>query len=260
MPSSTAGCGGNATMWNACYYNNNTAPLSTVTFGIYHRYAMNNYTLVQGSAMSYTVPRNGSDYSCIQIPIPLTQQFKIQQGDIIAACIQASANESLNIIGSAPMGNTLIQPSPSTACNSSFRSVITSTTNVFRSVMHVRLGTWNWTFVLWKEAISGARMCLFITDVNECALDNGGCSQVCNDIALGNNCSCFPGYKLYTNSTFCYGNEISYTYMQPHVDKLYWVAIVVQFYMICAKISSTLWPIWLHRVWYFGDHYLWATE
>ena len=83
-------------------------------------------------------------------------------------------------------------------------------------------------------------MCLFITDVNECALDNGGCSQVCNDIALGNNCSCFPGYKLYTNSTFCYGNEISYTYMQPHVDKLYWVAIVVQFYMICAKISSTL--------------------
>ena len=140
MPLSTAaGCAGNATMWNACYYNASTAPLSTVTFAIYHRYAMNNYTLIQRSTMSYTVPRNGSSYSCIHFPIPLTQQFKIQQGDIIAACIQASANRSLNIFGSGAGSNFVWQAS--TACNSSLRSSVTTTpTPLSATVMHVSLG------------------------------------------------------------------------------------------------------------------------
>ena len=35
-----------------------------------------------------------------------------------------------------------------------------------------------------------------ISGVNECAVNNGGCGQLCNDIILGYFCSCYLGYQL----------------------------------------------------------------
>ena len=42
-------------------------------------------------------------------------------------------------------------------------------------------------------------------DVNECAVSNGGCEQLCTDISFGNDCSCYPGYSLDANLKNCSG-------------------------------------------------------
>jgi len=37
--------------------------------------------------------------------------------------------------------------------------------------------------------------------VNECLINNGGCSQICVDLPHTFRCACKPGYKLINNST-----------------------------------------------------------
>ena len=52
-------------------------------------------------------------------------------------------------------------------------------------------------------------MALFFTDVNECLLNNGNCSQNCTDTIGSYTCSCYVGYTLNDDRRTCAGKEIN---------------------------------------------------
>ena len=45
----------------------------------------------------------------------------------------------------------------------------------------------------------------FITDVDECSSDNGGCSQECNNTIGSYYCTCLDGFTLQADSHTCEG-------------------------------------------------------
>ena len=49
----------------------------------------------------------------------------------------------------------------------------------------------------------------FFTDVNECLLNNGNCSQNCTDTIGSYTCSCYVGYTLNDDRRTCAGKEIN---------------------------------------------------
>ena len=49
-----------------------------------------------------------------------------------------------------------------------------------------------------------------ITDVNECAVNNGNCSHTCKDLVIGYQCTCPDGYVANSNNT-CEGEFILLT-------------------------------------------------
>ena len=51
------------------------------------------------------------------------------------------------------------------------------------------------------------------TDINECATNNGGCSQVCLNREGSYSCDCYPGYELGPNNHTCSGMSIICVYM-----------------------------------------------
>lgn len=42
-------------------------------------------------------------------------------------------------------------------------------------------------------------------DINECLVDNGGCSQFCNNTIGSYRCTCKPGYRLDATQKNCIG-------------------------------------------------------
>lgn len=46
---------------------------------------------------------------------------------------------------------------------------------------------------------------LFLPDVNECSVNNGGCEQGCENTAGGFQCFCHAGYRLHWNKKDCVG-------------------------------------------------------
>ena len=56
------------------------------------------------------------------------------------------------------------------------------------------------------------------TDINECATNNGGCSQLCLNTEGSYSCDCYPGYELGPNNHTCKGNSTLHVYMFPHMQ------------------------------------------
>ena len=46
---------------------------------------------------------------------------------------------------------------------------------------------------------------MFNPDVNECDVDNGGCSQICTNTNGSFTCECNNGYLLHSDGTNCTG-------------------------------------------------------
>ena len=46
-----------------------------------------------------------------------------------------------------------------------------------------------------------------VTDIDECATDNGGCSQICTNTIGSYVCSCRFGYTIGKDGKMCYGER-----------------------------------------------------
>ena len=62
---------------------------------------------------------------------------------------------------------------------------------------------------------------IFPKDINECATNNGGCSQVCTDNEGSFVCSCNTGYELDADGTTCNGKP------KKQFSKYYWILIYI---------------------------------
>ncbi|KAL5491597.1 hypothetical protein EMCRGX_G016912 [Ephydatia muelleri] len=153
-------CPGNATRWNMCYYSSKTDNTNAAYLAVY-RPSGTQYSLVSGFSSSYSVSPIMSGYSCSQFSIPQSQQFVVQQGDVIAACVQPSGSGRVGIVATASgsLRAQLYTGSPSIPC--------------------------------------------FVLDINECAVNNGGCNQTCVDTDVGYNCNCFSGFQLASDMKNC---------------------------------------------------------
>ena len=138
-----AQCPGNATTWNMCYYSSTTDQSSTVYLGVY-RSGNNQYTLVSGSPSDHTIPKPqpSPTYSCINFPIPQSQQFMVQMGDVIAACVQPSGSGRLGIVAtSVPTQIPVMTNAVCGPLSSPLPSTIVWSGFVTRSIaLHVSLG------------------------------------------------------------------------------------------------------------------------
>ena len=61
---------------------------------------------------------------------------------------------------------------------------------------------------------------LYLTDINECSSNNGGCSQFCTNTDGSFRCSCRSGFRLGSNQRSCSG--MSYLF-QSLVVPLHWM-------------------------------------
>ena len=61
-------------------------------------------------------------------------------------------------------------------------------------------------FWLWEFNVGGLPVIAPIfPDIKQCAMNNGGCQQVCTELIPGFQCSCQAGYVLASNGFNCTG-------------------------------------------------------
>ncbi|KAL5491613.1 hypothetical protein EMCRGX_G016931, partial [Ephydatia muelleri] len=84
------------------------------------------YSLVSGSSSSYSVSPIMPGYNCSHFSIPQSQQFVVQQGDVIAACVKPSGSGHVGIVATASGSLTaqLYTGPPSITCGSPLPSTI----------------------------------------------------------------------------------------------------------------------------------------
>ena len=133
-------CPGKATRWNICYYssgNSNAAYLAV------YRPSGTRYSLVSGSSSNYSVSPIMSGYNCSHFSIPRSQQFVVQQEDVIAACVHPSSSRRVNIVATASGSLTaqLYTDSSPITCGSPLPSTIQQSRFTSMPItLHVSLG------------------------------------------------------------------------------------------------------------------------
>ena len=135
-------CPGNATRWNMCYYSSRTDNSNAAYLAVY-RPNGTRYSLVSGSSSSYSVSPIMPGYICSHFSIPQSQQFVVQQGDVIAACVQPSGSGRVGIVATASgsLKAQLYMGPPSITCGSPLPStILLSRLNSLSITLHVSLG------------------------------------------------------------------------------------------------------------------------
>ena len=59
----------------------------------------------------------------------------------------------------------------------------------------------------------------FVSDFNECSLNNAGCEHVCNNTAGSFNCDCRAGFKLKADKMGCEGRTQSFVSVVSCVNR-----------------------------------------
>ena len=137
---SSSQCPGNATGWNLCYY---SSDISNAAYLAVYRTSSNQYSLVSRSSSSYSVSPIMSGYNCSHFSIPQSQQFVVQRGDVIAACVQPSSSGRVGIVATASGSLTaqMYTGSSSIICGSPLPSTIQQSRFTSMSItLHVSLG------------------------------------------------------------------------------------------------------------------------
>ena len=58
------------------------------------------------------------------------------------------------------------------------------------------------------DSVCTCALCMCVADINECATNNGGCAQLCNNTVASYECSCGTGYTLNSNGHHCDGKYV----------------------------------------------------
>ena len=133
-------CPGNATRWNMCYYSSDN---SNAAYLAVYRPSGTQYSLVSGSSSNYSVSPIMPGYNCSHFSIPQSQQFVVQQGDVVAACVQPSGSGRVGIVASTSgsLKAQLYSGTPTITCGSPLPSSIPQANFATKSItLHVSLG------------------------------------------------------------------------------------------------------------------------
>ena len=77
----------------------------------------------------------------------------------------------------------------------------------------------------------------FHSDINECAVNNGGCQHSCVNTDGSFSCECLPGYSL-VNNTNCSGKIFTtYLYTKVVLTSLIYVVFIHNVYLIPACLA-----------------------
>eukprot|EP00731_Ephydatia_muelleri_P015159 Em0008g879a len=174
-----ASCPGNVTRWNMCFYSANSDTMITSYFAVYRPTNGSNYRRI-GSAATYDATRNMAvAYVCDHIPIPRSEQYVVLPQDVLAVCLRNSRYQAM--VASNVPGASVLKDTPLCKSISAMTDTldVTGYNTITRTTLHVSI------------------------DVNECAVNNGGCGQICNDTTPGYSCSCYSGYQLLLDGMNC---------------------------------------------------------
>ena len=138
-------CPGNATEWSLCYYKSTTT--SAVAYLAVYRPSLNGnqYSLVSGSYSSYSISSNPAFYFyyCSKFLLQQSQQFAVQQGDVIAACVRPSGSGRVGIVArtTGSLKALLYTGNPAITCGTQLPSSILMTRLTSTPItLHVSLG------------------------------------------------------------------------------------------------------------------------
>ena len=89
----TAPCSGTVYAWRYCSFPTSEDAPFQVFLAIYHNdIEGDTFELVNGSLHNLTVEENTSSLTCQDVPLDPSEQFAIQQGDMVAACWSENVN------------------------------------------------------------------------------------------------------------------------------------------------------------------------